>query len=208
MNGRWNVRVCCCRMVCKSCADKIEAACPLCRLPPAENDAEDLARLRRHVENEVLEAITFLGIAYCEGWLGLVKSDKKAAKNWKRAVELGDVEAMPLLAQLHTTGSGVKLDKKKAMKLFRAAADRGYAVAQFNLGVLLRREKQVEEAFRYDALAADQGYTDAELNLGYSYMLGEGTEVDLAKARYWFERAAAKGDEKATRNLARLDAQV
>jgi TPR repeat protein len=39
-------------------------------------------------------------------------------------------------------------------------------------------------------------------------MVGEGTEVDLGKARYWFERAAAKGDEKATESLADLDAQV
>ena len=39
-------------------------------------------------------------------------------------------------------------------------------------------------------------------------MGGVGTEVDLGKARYWFERAAAKGDEFAIENLARLDAQV
>jgi hypothetical protein len=39
-------------------------------------------------------------------------------------------------------------------------------------------------------------------------MNGKGTEVDLGKARYWFERAAAKGDEVATKNLAYVDAQV
>ncbi|EGB07946.1 hypothetical protein AURANDRAFT_26853, partial [Aureococcus anophagefferens] len=149
-----------------------------------------------------------LGNAYRRGHYGLVKSDKKAAKIWKRAVELGDVESMALLAQLHDTGSGVKLDKKKAMKLYLAAADRGYAVAQFNIGVLLRREKKVEEAFQYYALAADQGFASGENNLGVCYMEGVGTEVDLGKARYWLERAAAKGYETAIQALAHLDARV
>ncbi|KAK7254405.1 hypothetical protein SO694_00150077 [Aureococcus anophagefferens] len=34
-----------------------------------------------------------------------------------------------------------------------------------------------------------------------------GTEVDLGKARFWLERAAAKGNELAMENLARLDAR-
>ena len=88
------IRTCCSRLVCESCQEKIEDACPLCRLPRPKTNAEQLTRLRRHVENEVPEAITFLGDAYRNGLLGLVKSDKKAAKIWKRAVELGSVDAM------------------------------------------------------------------------------------------------------------------
>ncbi|KAH8056731.1 hypothetical protein JL720_14201 [Aureococcus anophagefferens] len=119
----WNVntpgmlRICCCRKVCKSCERKIGfGACPLCRISCPNDDAELLARLRRHVENEVPEAIRFWE-AYCEGRCGLVKSDKKAAKIWKRAVELGNVEAMVRLGYSYETGSGVKLDKKKAERL-------------------------------------------------------------------------------------------
>jgi TPR repeat protein len=200
---------CCCRRVCKSCDAKIDTgACPLCRLPQAENDAEHLARLRRHVENEVPEAITFLGDAYCEGWYGLVKSDKKAAKIYRRAAELGDVDAMVFLGEMYEEGLGVKLDTKKAARLYRMAADRGDALAQNNLALVLYSEEKFEEAFRYYALAADQGYTSGEFNLGICYINGKGTEVDLGKARYWFERAAAKGHEKATRSLAALDADL
>ena len=209
VNASTMLRICCCRLVCRSCEDKIGfKACPLCRLPRAKSNAEQLARLRRHVENEVPEAITFLGIAYRRGHSGLVKSDKKAAKIWKRAVELGDVDAMTHLGRLYVTGSGVKLDKKKAERLFRMAADRGDAVAQFNLAFLLEDEGKFDEAFRYNALAADQGDTVGETNLGCCYRDGTGTEVDLGKARYWLERAAAKGYEQATKNLAYLDAQV
>jgi TPR repeat protein len=160
------------------------------------------------VENEVPEAITHLGNAYREGRLGLVKSDKKAAKIWKRAVELGNVTAMTNLGTFYEHGSGVKLDKKKAEELYRTAADRGSALTQYNLGLLLYSEKKFEEAFRYLALAANQGYTFAENGIGICYRDGKGTEVDLGKARYWFERAAAKGHEKAIKALARLDAQV
>ena len=118
------------------------------------------------------------------------------------------MEAMTYLGEMYDTGSGVKLDKKKAERLVRMAADRGDAAAQNNLGILLYSEKQHEESFRYFALAADQGFADGEYNLGCCYLNGEGTEVDLGKARYWFERAAAKGDEVAIRNLARIDARV
>jgi hypothetical protein len=159
------------------------------------------------VENEVPEAIATLGIAYHIGRLGLVKSDKKAAKIYRRAVELGNVDAMLQLAGLHQFGSGVKLDKKKAERLCRMAADRGDADGQNKVGVILYFEKKFEEAFRYFALAADQGFTDAENSLGCYYMDGKGTEVDVGKARYWFERAAAKGHENATGNLAYLDAR-
>jgi TPR repeat protein len=198
--------VCCCRRVCRSCSRKIgTGACPLCRLPLG-SDAEQLVRLRRHVENEVPEAIACLGTAYCIGQYGLVKSDKKAAKIWKRAVELGNVEAMTNLAASYHRGVGVKLDKKKAERLYRAAADRGDALAQYNLGLLLYSEERFEEALRYFALAAHQGYTTGEQNLGVCYRVGYGTEVDLGKARYWFERAAAKGNEKAIANIAALDA--
>jgi TPR repeat protein len=209
VNTQGVFRVCCCRKVCRSCKDKIGfGACPLCRLPCAETNAENLVRLRRHVENEVPEAITHLGDAYRRGSYGLVKSDKKAAKIYRRVVELGNVVAMVRLGFLYETGSGVKLDKKKAERLYRAAADRGDAIAQSNLGFLLYSEERFEEAVRYYALAADQGLTPGEFNFGCGYRDGLGTEVDLGKARYWFERAAAKGYEKAIKALAFLDAQV
>jgi TPR repeat protein len=210
VNATGMLRGCCCRKVCRSCQEKIkiETACPLCRIPCAKTHAETLAHLRRHVENEVPEAITCLGSAYRFGHLGLMKSDKKAAKIYRRAVELGDVEAMRLLGEMCKDGSGVKLDKKKAERLFRMAADQGDAIAQCNLGILLDSEKQREEAFRYYALAADQGLTPGEINLGICYRNGRGTEVDLDKAKYWYGRAAAKGAEPAIEELAHLDAQV
>ena len=72
------------------------------------------------------------------------------------------------------------------------------------MGALLDDEQKHEESFRYYALSADQGVTTAEHNLGCCYRDGKGTEVDLGKARYWLERAAAKGYEKAIQARALL----
>ena len=154
------------------------------------------------------EAISCLGSAYYYGHYGLVKSYKKAAKIYRRAVELGEVRATNGLGLLYKNGSGVKLDKKKAERLYRMAADRGDAVAQSKLAFLLHSEERFEEAFRYYALAANQGDAFAENNLGCCYYYGNGTEVDLGKARYWLERAAAKGNELAEEALTGLDAHL
>ena len=79
VNNENILRCCCCRMVCTSCEDKIAfgVPCPLCRAPATGNAKEALAQLRRHVENEVPEAIKVLGDAYCTGRYGLVRSAKK-----------------------------------------------------------------------------------------------------------------------------------
>ena len=172
-------------------------------MPWAESDAEELARLRRHVENEVPEAITYLGNAYREGDLGL-RSDKKAVKLYKRAVELGDLDATLNLGYAYEHGLAVKMDLKKGVQLYRIAADRGDATAQCNVGNMLLKEETDEsqrEAFEYLKLSAAQGFTGAIYMVGFCYVHGAGTETDLAEARRWFERAAAKGHKEAIRGL-------
>jgi hypothetical protein len=208
VNDTGLLRICCCRKVCQSCEDKIGfGACPLCRLPCA-TDTENLARLRRHVENEVPEAISFLGSAYRYGYFGLMKSDKKAAKIWKRAVELGDVEAMRLLGKLYVDGSGVKTDKKTATAtaLFRIAADRGDAIARFELG-MIADEEIMGSGFHDFQLAADQGHSLAQSALGAAYEWGQGVGRDIKESRRWYALAAAKGDECAIERLSGPDEQ-
>jgi TPR repeat protein len=224
------IRVCCCRRICISCNLKAEVGpCPICRAPYPKCDKEDLALVRRHVENDVPEAVTFLGNVYrlgdlerpfprdretlnCQlthfiGRLGVVKSAKKAAKIYKRAVELGNAEAALRLAELYAAGDGVKKDQNKALQLWRTAADRGYAHAQIKLALLLEdKGSPDEETFRLVELAAKQGLIEAEYNVGFRYYNGRGVTQDLEEAKRWFGRAAAKGDEKAIDALERLRA--
>ena len=196
---------CCCRLICNSCEDKTQGEpCALCRTPHTYNAAEVLARLRRHINDELPEAMVELGSTYCTGDLGLVKSMKKAAKLWKRAAELGNNVAMTQLGRCYYQGDGVKLDRKKAVKLWRVAASHGAAPAQYNLSVALREQSAdtPEEAFHYARLAAEQGLTEAEFDIGMSFWKGLGVAVDLDEARRWLERAVAKGHPRARDALA------
>ena len=175
--------------------------------------------LRRHVKNGRRAAITRIGDWYKRGSHGLVKSASKVAALFRRAADLGDITAMNSLGCAYWSGNGVKLDKKKAIKYWRMAAesgaDRGAAVAQFNLGACFYNgfcyyegvTQDDAEAFRYYKLAADQGLTEAEHSLGFMYASGRGVALDFAEAIRWYERAAAKGNTFAKSALVRLQSR-
>jgi len=192
-----------------------------------------LARIRRHVENEVPEAILTLGDMYRQGSrsLGIVQNDKKAVKLWKRAVELGNVEAMNHLGSAYENGEGVKhTDVKKARQLYRMGVDRGSARAQYSLASSMWRELQnsiarfyqessgenypidpifASEIYRLYDLARMQGHHGAILMKGMCYAVGVGVEKDYVEARRWLERAAAttgRWQPRAIGQLAQLDA--
>ena len=212
VNARAMIMPCCCKAVCTPCDNKLLSAslqCPLCRTPGHVRSAEEnLAILRRSVENGIPAAIRQLGRSYVDGSFGLVPSHKKAGRLYQRAVDLGDVLAMYDLGVLYFQGQGVKLDQKKAFKYFRMAANRGLPKAQCNLGKSCYFGEGVPqdyaEAVRLYELAAEQGHTEAEYNLGCAYGSGEGVAHDATEAIRWYKRAAAKGYEPATGALARL----
>ena len=156
--------------------------------------------------NEVPEAIYHLGLQYqIGGHLGLVKNERKAAKIYKRAIELGSVNAMGNLGYMYLNGLGVKFDRKKALQLFRLAAERGGALDQFNVALTLDQDDKCEEAIGWYRLSADQGFTEAEETLGRYYREGaRGVELDLDKANFWITRAVGKGHEGAIEELALL----
>jgi hypothetical protein len=201
------VQICCCKRVCSTCHDKFRfKTCPLCRTPPPKSAAEDLARLRRHVENDVPEAMLVLGMAYEQEDFGLKRSDKKAVKLYKRAVERGNVACMLNLGKCYEHGAGVKLDKKKAMQLFRMAADRGAVSAYHNIAVFLESTDSAE-SFRMLKLAAQQGLADAQCGVACAFELGRWNafemERDLGEAKRWFELAAASRQPGRGREFAR-----
>ena len=152
------------------------------------------------------EAIGFLGTLYLNGRPYLAKNSKKAAKLFKRAAELGNLEAMAQLGYLYERGEdGVKLDKRKAMRLFRVAADRGLAQAQNTLAARLFADGDLEGSTHYLRLAAEKGLIAAQRRVGMCYVHGSGAERDFEGGMRWLSRAAAQGDEEATRLLNNLN---
>lgn len=89
----------------------------------------------------------------------------------------------------------------KAVKWYRAAAEKGLAQSQFNLGVSYDNGEGVEqdkvEAAKWYLAAAQQGVLDAQYNLAWMYYDGTGVEKDLNEALFWFKEVATKGDKSA-----------
>lgn len=77
----------------------------------------------------------------------------------------------------------------------RRLAERGYAWAQFNLGLMYAEGFGVPqnntEAVKWYRLAAEQGEGRAQNNLGFMYLKGRGVPEDYVKAYMWFSLSAA-----------------
>ena len=87
-------------------------------------------------------------------------------------------------------------------------AEKGDAEAQFNLGLLYDRGREVpkdkSEALRWYRLAATQGDTFAQNALGDNYWEGTGVPKDDKEAVRWWRFAADKGFAPAQHSLGKL----
>ena len=117
-----------------------------------------------------------------------------------------DVEAQNALGNAYTNALlGVKVDFAEAYRWYKVAADKGYAPAQFNLGLAyeLGRGLPADErqAFKYYLMSAEQGFAAAQFNVGNMYSAGRGVGQDLFEANLWYKQAAEKGILEAQFNL-------
>lgn len=96
-------------------------------------------------------------------------------------------------------------DFEKAFRVFHLFAERGFAVAQYNLGVMYDRgegtKQNYREAMYWYRHAGNQGYTSAQYNLGVIYTLGDGVPQNYREAVKWFTNAGMGGHTSAQYNL-------
>ena len=94
---------------------------------------------------------------------------------------------------------------KEVLRLWEKAADQGYALAQYNLGLMYHSgrcvEKNHKKAFEWFEKAAEQGHVEAQHNLGTKYLDGKGVDQNVKKAVELFEKAAERGLAEAQYNL-------
>lgn len=135
-----------------------------------------------------------------------------AATHFRKAAELGNIEAHLNLGFLYDLGIGVPQDYRKAAKYYRLAAEQGDATAQFNLGILYRFGRGVPTdpaiAAAWYKKSAEQGYVDAQYNLGVLYEVGQGVSQNLLLADMWYILAAASDHPKAITRHEALVAQM
>ena len=100
--------------------------------------------------------------------------------------------AFLLLAAVSTS----QLTAQKASD-YRAAAERGDADAQFNLGVCYKNGRGVEKSYVQAVYwynkSAEQGYAKAQYYLGFCCFCGEGIAENYSQAAYWWKKSAEQG---------------
>ncbi len=156
---------------------------------------EAIVWYRKAADKGLSEAMYGLGKCYLDG-LGVEKDEEQAAKWFGEATRGGFAEAGRML---------LKLDPKKAVHIFRKAADAGKKGAMYELGKCyldgIGVGKDEEEAVAWFQEAADNGHTDAMLELSKCYLEGTGAEKDLEQAKHWLRKAADKGNTDASELL-------
>jgi len=126
-----------------------------------------------------------------------------ALKKYRILAESGNITAQLRLGWMYHAGQGVERNLTEAQKWYEKAASTESAQAQFYLGALYRAKGEYQQAFELLKRSASQEYSPAMYFLGQLYCVGEGVELDRAKAFQYFEQAADKGHLFAQRNIAR-----
>jgi TPR repeat protein len=92
---------------------------------------------------------------------------------------------------------------------YKRAAEKGSAVAEYNLGVRYARGNSVqqsyEESFNWFQKAAQKDMIQAEINLAILYANGLGVSKNLFEAKRWLQKAADQGSSNAFKGLKLLE---
>lgn len=134
------------------------------------------SKLRPDQESQLLaladlgDTRSMLGLAYIRLNPEDTRFDPKEAVDFlTRAVEKGSPEAQMELAKLYEQGIGVDIDEKRALELYQAAADQGFADAINDLGFLyynggLGLRPNPQKALELFERAADLRHPEAQFN--------------------------------------------
>ena len=113
---------------------------------------------------------------------------------------------------MYAEGRGVAKDDAEALKWFRAAADKGNARAQANLGWMFYNgrgvPKDYDSAVQWYRKSAEQGNAIGQFNLAVVYANGHGVPQDAVEAYMWYSLAAAQGNAEAGNRMNALAKQM
>ena len=137
---------------------------------------------------------------------------KKDIERLEKAANRGDLEAACLLGAFFLEGNNsIKVDKNKALQLFKIAAEGDYSPAYMSLyGVYSTKhdeldfEKNDDLALEYLKKAVDDELPPALLEFGLCCKDGYLVEKDLEKAYSYFEKALENGEIDAAKCMANM----
>jgi uncharacterized protein len=168
-----------------------------------KDDALAVALLHKAADQKFMAADESLGIFAETGVSRREPAPAEAIEWYKKAVQLGSLDAATNIGLMYADGNGVPKDPAQAIIWFRRAATGGDSIAQYNLALMYKRgagvPKDNNEYLRWLTAAADQNLIPAQLDLA-SFCLhpADGTALDAARAIHYYELAAQHGSDRAT----------
>ena len=113
---------------------------------------------------------------------------------------------------MYKKGRGVPQNYGEALKWFKVSAEKGFALGQYNLGVMYEKGQGVsqnyKDAFKWYQLSAEQGYGIAQRTLGFLYEAGKIDSKNYVLAYMWFSLASIEGDEDAAKDKNRVEQKM
>ncbi|MDP2357384.1 MAG: SEL1-like repeat protein [Beijerinckiaceae bacterium] len=121
----------------------------------------------------------------------------RASELFRKAAELGDLDAAYGLAVLYREGTGVPRDKAESVKWLKRAADERHIAAMVEYAIVLFNgdgaEKSEAGAAKLFAKAAQANSPIAQNRLARLYAAGRGVKVNAVEAMKWHILARANG---------------
>ena len=136
-----------------------------CRSGLAAFEKEDYETAVKHFTEGAVEgdqtARMMLGMCYCEGY-GVKKDEAKAVRLLQEAAKTDDEIALMTLGMVLR-----KLDEKDGLEYLKKSADKGCALAQFQVAGWYFEQEEESKAMDYFKKAAAQPLTDEKILLDY-----------------------------------------
>jgi TPR repeat protein len=156
-----------------------------------------IAEVHKAVEADVADKQMALGSYHYY----ISKNDEQAALYYRKAAELGNVDAQYSYGLCCFKGKGVPQNFPEAMAWFRKAAEQGNIEGQYALFSCYSEGTGVPqnyaEAYRWCLMLAEQGDSHAQFYLGSMYYRGKGVQKDIIEAYKWTLLSEAKEGEPA-----------
>ena len=132
-------------------------------------------------------------------------SDEEALKWYKKAASqpFNHPKAQLKLGIFHEQGrGGLDKDLKTALTFYKKAAAQKNPDALYRLGMAYKNgdgDEPVDygKMMLFFAESAERGHVEAQYQAGYGYENGIGVPINVDKAKYWYQKAAASGHRPA-----------
>lgn len=145
---------------------------------------------KKQVHSEMVEVLKAYGVHKMGQY-------DQAFDAWMALARKGNAQGILNVANLYAEGKGVEKDLKKAAQWYQKGADQGDPHCLYRLALAYDQgfglDTDPSKAAQYYELAASGGATDAQIHLATALI----EAGDIEKARYWLQRAADRGDQKA-----------